>query len=86
MSKLVDRPGEPLGDLSLLVQLVLVEARLNAVLELLAVVLQLPVAEEHSDQHGEAAQPLEQRRPGIVLQLEPVVLQLMARDWISHVA
>jgi hypothetical protein len=48
MSKLVDRTGEPLGNLALLVELVLLTGYLDAVLQLSAGVLQLPVAEEHS--------------------------------------
>lgn len=65
VAKLVDRPSELVGDLTLLRNI-----------KLPAVSLHLPESEERSNQDRKAAEALQQRRPSIVLELEPVISRL----------
>jgi len=66
-AELVDRAGEPLGELALLGDV-----------ELLAGGLDLPPGEVGAKHQHPAGQALQQRRPGVVLEPEPVVAELHA--------
>ncbi len=81
VAELVDRAGEPLGDLALLGDLEL----LAAVGKLLTAVGHLPVGEVRAHQQHHPAEPLQQGRADLVLHLQPLQRPVMHKPgWCRH--
>src|SRR4051812_17034993 len=78
IAELVDRSGEPLGDLALTLKIVLFTAALDVVLQLLP-------SEVGASGNNNTTKGLKQRRAHVVLELEPSILQLMPLGRIPHV-
>jgi hypothetical protein len=81
VAELVDRAGEPLGDLSLLRNLEL----FAAMSKLFPAVHHLPVGEVRAHQQDHATKPLQQGGPDVVLRLQPLKRPVMHKPgWRRH--
>jgi hypothetical protein len=90
VAELVDRAGEPFGKLPATAEFELLPARLEVLLELVAVVLELltakaelPGGDDRAAEHGDAGKALEHGGAGVVLELKTVGSKFGPPGWVT---